>query len=65
MGSCRFDLFEVKEGSPVWVCAIDRFEELNLKLHVLMSERQGEFFLLDTITGDRIAVKAQQIEMRH
>ena len=65
MGSCKFDLFQVKEGFPIWVCAIDRLEELNLKLHVLMSERQGEFFLLDTVTGDRIAVKAQQIELRH
>jgi|HubBroStandDraft_6_1064221.scaffolds.fasta_scaffold2732086_1 hypothetical protein len=65
MSSCRFDLFEVKEGSPIWVCAIDRLEELNLKLHTLMSERQGEYFLLDSVTGHRIAVKAQQIEMRH
>lgn len=65
MGSCKFDLFQVKEGSPVWVCAIERLEELNPLLHALMSERQGEFFLLDTVTGDRIAVKAQQIELRH
>jgi len=65
MGTGRFDLFQVKEGFPIWVCAIDRLEELNLKLHVLMSERQGEYFLLDTVTGHRIAVTAQQIEMRH
>jgi hypothetical protein len=65
MGSSRFDLFQVKEGSPMWVCAIDCLEELNPRLHALMSEREGEFFLLDTATGDRIAVKAQQIELRH
>jgi hypothetical protein len=65
MGSSRFDLFQVKEGYPIWVCAIGCLEELNPRLHALMSERDGEFFLLDTVTGDRIMVRAQQIEVRH
>jgi hypothetical protein len=39
-------------------------EELNPRLHAVMSERDGEFFLLDAATGHRITVKAQQIELR-
>ena len=61
----RFDLFQIKEGLALRVCAIDRLDEVNARLHELMSEQYGEFFLLDTVTGNRIALAAQQIEQRH
>jgi hypothetical protein len=52
----RFDLFRMQDGDPIWVSAIEQREDAQWRIKELMSESQGEFVLLDRVTGQKIVV---------
>ncbi len=51
----KFDIFKkLPDGQPVWVKAVEGFEEAKLQLVRIASQIPGEYFIFDTRDGRKI-----------
>jgi hypothetical protein len=62
--SSRYDLFEMKDGSPIWVGCANTMEEVKTKVRRRVAEAAREWVILDQATGQNSILTPEQIAER-
>jgi hypothetical protein len=60
----RYDLFELKDGSPIWVGSGNTIEEIKTQVRVRVAEAAREWVVLDQVTGHKSVLTREQIGLQ-
>ena len=65
MESCfmvsRYDLFELKDGSSIWVGSANTIEDIKTQVRVRVAKAAKEWVVLDQVTGHKSVLTREQV----
>jgi hypothetical protein len=60
----RYDLFELKDGSPIWVGSANTIGEIKTQVRHRIAEAAREWVIFDQTTGQKSVLTPEQIAQR-
>jgi hypothetical protein len=58
----RYDLFELTDGSPIWVGSANTIAEVKAQVRHRIADAAKEWVILDQVTGHKSVLTPEQIE---